>query len=184
MSKVKTNPLLKRILSKLGNTLIPQFILHMLKKKRKRKLSNRQRANKARFLDAVQYANRQMQNAVNKAEYEERITGNKVSAHAVAMADFFHAPEIRCIDTSTYRGAAGETITITATDDFRVTSVLVNITDGDGHLIEEGQAMLCEDVPDNWIYTARAANPVLPGTKVAVAASDKPGNVTLTEKIV
>ena len=122
-----------------------------------------------------------MKNPVSKAAYEGRTTANKTSAHAVAMADFFHAPVIGFIDTSAYHGAAGETIVIKATDDFCVTSVLVAIK-CEGVMIEEGEA-LQQGATDYWHYTCKGTNAKPASTKICVAAMDKPGNVTTAEKL-
>lgn len=186
MSVIKNNPLLKGIRGRLGEMVSRLFrgkVVLACSARKTKTSTNRRRASKSRFLDAVQYANKQVANPVNKAEYAARITGSKVSAYAVAMADFFHAPVVSLIDTSAYRGNVGDTIAIAASDDFKVRSVLVAITDGKGRTIEQGEAMPSEGMPDSWRYTARIANTSLPGTKIAVAASDKPGNIATAEKV-
>jgi hypothetical protein len=77
----------------------------------------------------------------------------------------------------------GDTIIVRATDDFKVTSVFVTITDGTGNIIEQGQALLQPDTLDEWRYAATTANASLAGSKVTASAHDKPGNVTSAEKL-
>lgn len=183
--KIKLSPLVKELSGKLGNVVFrrcgDKIIACSRPAKSKRKPTQEQHAHRNKFIDAVQYANRQVRNPVAKAEYESRITANKLSAHAVAMADFFHPPVIALIDSSTYHGNAGETIVIKAVDDFRVTSVLVAIK-CNGNMIEEGEA-LRQGSTDYWHYTSKVANTKLSVTRICVAAMDKPGNVTTAEKM-
>jgi hypothetical protein len=101
--------------------------------------------------------------------------------YIVAVADFLRAPNIDRIDLSDYRGEAGNVIRIRASDDFKVRWVHVNITDADGQLVEEGEA-----VPDatgyEWLYTATVANESVAGDRVIVSVSDMPGNITREEQ--
>ena len=183
--KIKLSPLIKELSGKLGDVVFrrcgDKVIACRRPTKSKRKPTQEQHAHRNRFIDAVQYANRQVRNPVAKAEYETRITENRLSAHAVAMADFFHPPVIELIDTSAYHGNAGETIVIKAVDDFRVTSVLVAIK-CDGLLTEEGEA-LRQGSTDYWHYTSKVAYTKLSATRICVAAIDKPGNMTTAEKL-
>lgn len=97
------------------------------------------------------------------------------------MADFFHAPDIKDVDLSKYVGKIGETITIQATDNFKVTEVSVSIFNADGTEVEHGLAILSANGID-WVFTATAQNASLNGDRIVIRASDLPGNVTEEEK--
>ena len=99
----------------------------------------------------------------------------------MAVADFFHAPDIDEIDVTNYRGAVGDTIRIRATDDFKVKQVHVTISNADGSLVEQGDAVQQANEID-WLYTATTANESTAGDRIVIRASDKPGNITEEEK--
>lgn len=129
---------------------------------------------RARFSSSIIYAKKAIKSLVTKALY---LAGRKPgqSAFNVAVADAFNAPIVNGIKTDNYHGALGNTITIDATDDFKVVSVLVSIHDATGNLIEQGNAVTQEDEPD-WLYTATQANAALAGSKIKAIATDLPGN--------
>ena len=74
----------------------------------------------------------------------------------------------------------GETITIRATDDFKVADVNVTIFNADGTEVEHGQAICSNGV--DWIYTATADNSSLDGDRIVVRATDMPGNKSEEER--
>ena len=92
-----------------------------------------------------------------------------------AAADFLSPPVVKNIRTDAYTGVAGSTITIRAVDDFRVTSVLVEIFAASGTLLEKGNAVQQANGID-WTYTTTQANAVLAGSKINAVATDVPGN--------
>jgi hypothetical protein len=185
MSKIQNNPLLKGVSGMLGNIIVfretrGQMIMANRPKK-SGTLTEHQEAQKSRFLKAVQYARNQLLNAQSKAEYAARITLSKHSAYLVAVTDYLTSPEVTVVDVSAYKGVAGDLIKVVAIDDFKVTGVEVIITDTNGTLIEQGQAVLPADSADQWQYTITAPNAVLPGTKIIAHAVDKPGNTGTLE---
>jgi hypothetical protein len=95
--------------------------------------------------------------------------------YARAVEDFMSPPVVRDITTGTYTGAAGNTIPIRAVDDFRVTSVQVEIYAANGTLLEKGNAVQQNNGVD-WLYTATQANSPLTGSKINAIATDVPGN--------
>jgi hypothetical protein len=92
-----------------------------------------------------------------------------------AVADFMSPPVVKNIGTEAYTGVVGNTITIRAVDDFRVTGVLVEIFAASGALLEEGNAVQQTNGID-WTYTTTQANAVLTGSKISAIATDVPGN--------
>ena len=126
-------------------------------------------------------------NQISKFKIQETNSTNSINIIAVinfvhvAVADFFHAPDIDEIDVTNYRGAVGDTIRIRATDDFKVKQVHVTISNADGSLVEQGDAVQQANEID-WLYTATTANESTAGDRIVIRASDKPGNITEEEK--
>jgi len=100
------------------------------------------------------------------------------SVYKVALADFLNAPKIKEVDVSAYVGAPGNKIRIRAIDDFMVKNVVVTITNEDGTLVEEGEAVKKENGVD-WLFTATVQNDSLTGDKIVIKAYDIPGNVAI-----
>jgi len=140
-----------------------------------------QKAQRARFQEAIFYGKSQMAVPESKAEYGAKAKGTPRTAFNVAVGDFFNAPDIDEVDLTHYKGALGDTIRVRATDDFRVTQVQVSIVNADGSVVEEGNAVQQANGID-WLYTATVANESLAGDKIVVRASDKPGNITTLEQ--
>jgi hypothetical protein len=184
MARVAKNLVLHGASGKIGDMLVIRqragnTILAQAPGKRDGEMTEKQKEHIGKFQQAVLYGRSQIADADSKAEYVEKASGMK-SAYNIAVADFFHAPDIDEIDLSNYSGAAGDTIRIRAMDDFRVEEVKVSIFNGDGSLVEEGLAVQDDNELD-WIYTATARIESLEGDKIVVSVSDKPGNVTEEE---
>ncbi len=132
----------------------------------------------SRFKTSVNYALIAMKNPVTKAAYAAAAPRGS-SAYNMALADAAQSPVVNQIDSTNYHGAVGDTLVIDATDNFKVTAVVVTIDSAAGALIETGNAVLDEN--KNWIYTATVANAAMAGSKITAVASDLPGNIgTLT----
>ena len=144
----------------------------------KRKVTTEQQKEQQRkFQRAVLYAKSVIADSAGMGAVYNKAAKKGLTAYNVAVADFFHAPDIQNIDVSGYTGQPGDIIRIEITDDFAVKEVKVTITNADGSLVEKGFA-----TPDAvgylWIYTATATNDSLDGDKIEITASDLPGNVT------
>lgn len=114
-----------------------------------------------------------------RAFYESSLPEGS-SVYQVALADFLNAPEIEEIDVSNFVGDSGNTILIRATDDFMVKSVEVTITNEDGTLVEQGEAIKQTNGID-WLFTATERNDSLTGDKIVAKAGDIPGNITSSD---
>lgn len=188
MTKIINNPLLKGASGMLGGAVVFRLVrgnLIMAKRPAKpRVLTDHQRNAKAKFLRGVEYARKQLADPVTRAEYAAGITDRKFSAFLVALTDSLTAPRIDQVNISQYGGAKGDKIAIRATDDFKVTSVHVTISDNAGVVVEQGEAVLAPGAIDEWYYTATTFNTSIGGAKIKIAAYDKPGNVAVSEKII
>ena len=136
-----------------------------------------------KFKRAVLYGKSVIANPATKALYAQSISGGQ-TAFNLAVADFLNAPVIEEIDMSNYTGKAGSVIRIKATDNFKVVSVSVTITDADGTQLEVGEAVMDKGDELYWLYIAAEDNHLVVGSRVIVTASDIPRNETVQEKIV
>ncbi|MES2380007.1 MAG: hypothetical protein V4538_03135 [Bacteroidota bacterium] len=140
-----------------------------------------QKNQRERFQQAVLYAKSQMADPIIKAEYETHAKGSGApNAYNIAVADFFNAPDITEIDLSKYLGKKGDTIRIRVTDDFKVESVSVEITNDKG--TEKGNAVMQANKLD-WLYTVIDDNTSTVGNKIVIKAYDMPGNETKEEQV-
>lgn len=141
-----------------------------------------QLAQRARFQQAILYGQSVVAAPDVKKQYDAAAPEGR-SGFTVAVADFMHAPNISQIDLTTYSGQVGDKIRLQVTDDFKVKSVKVTIENGDGSLVEEGNAVQVGDGPE-WVYTATTANGSIDGDKITVSATDNPANLTTQGTIV
>lgn len=88
------------------------------------------------------------------------------------------------MDLSNYSGAAGDPIVIRAHDDFKVTRLLVVVSDASGQKFENGEAVETPLASGRWVYTATNAIPQGTTVRIAVAVNDQPGGKgeTMIEK--
>ncbi|UYQ94072.1 hypothetical protein MKQ68_03075 [Chitinophaga horti] len=137
----------------------------------------RQAEARKRFADANEYYRKVRRQPALNALYERSKT-QRLSVQNLCVGDYFHAPEILEVDTSTYTGMPGNRVLIRATDDFCVKSVKVSVYDAEGVMVEEGEAFQLGDA-EYWEFTASCMN--IGGGYFIVSASDWPGNITSIE---
>ena len=136
-----------------------------------RVFSEAQLAQQEAFSDAILYGQAKKDEEI----YKTLATGSKKSAFNIAVADWFHAPEVKDIDLSGWHGAAGEPIRVQALDDVHVKHVIIRIKDGNGDLLEEGSA--AETTEMHW-YEYAAVGSYTGTLTVTATAIDLPGNMT------
>ena len=122
-----------------------------------------------KFRDASIYA----KGAKGEEIYVEKAEGTPMNPYNVAMADWFHAPEVTEIDAEAWSGQAGQMIRIQAVDNVQVSQVNVVITDAENAVVEQGAAVRAEGAW--WAYTTTAT--VAGEVKIVVTARDLPGNI-------
>lgn len=176
MAKVRKNIVMQGLSGSLGDQLV-------LKKDRagrtivsvkatfdpNRTFSTEQKEVQHNFKEATAYAKAAKSDEV----YLEKTAGKPQSPYNLAVADWFHAPEILEIDASAWNGAVGQVIRVKAVDNVQVTQVNVVITDGAGLVLEQGQAV--EAGALWWNFTTTAAAP--DGARIVATARDLPGHI-------
>lgn len=134
-----------------------------------RTFSDAQQEQQEKFRDATTYA----KDAKTQEVYVEKAAGTPMNAFNVAMADWFHAPEVQEIDVEGWHGAVGDVIRIRAVDDVQVTQVTVLITDTNGTVLEQGPATNAGS--GWWTYTTQTA--ISGSPRIVASARDLPGNI-------
>ncbi|HNE68313.1 MAG TPA: hypothetical protein PLE39_08030 [Anaerolineales bacterium] len=176
MAKVRNNIIIQGLSGSLGD----QLVIKQDKAGRtivavppsvdpNRTFSAAQLERQEKFRDASVYA----KGAKDEEVYVEKAKGTPQTPSNVAMADWFHAPEVKEIDTEAWSGQAGQVIRIQAVDDVQVTQVNVVITDAEDAVMEQGAAVRAEGAW--WAYTTTAS--VTGEAKIVVTARDLPGNI-------
>jgi hypothetical protein len=183
MAKQKNNVVTHGLSGKIGDILIfsqrgGQTVVSKTPT-RKAKMTKKQKEHQKHFQKAVLYAKSVKGTEVGQMYEDKAAKIPGVSGINVAVADFMHAPDIEKVDMSKYKGKVDDKIEVEATDDFAVKEVHVEISNADGYIVEEGNAV--KNVSGVWVYTATADNTTLEGTKIIITASDLPGNLTTEE---
>jgi hypothetical protein len=127
------------------------------------------------FAAAVNYASGAVNDPVLKAEYQKK-AGQSTTAYNIAFRDYLKAPVVKSINADQYNGTVGSLITVNARDDFRVAEVKVSITDANGVLVEEGNAVLHPIDRNKWNYSATVSLAAIAGSIITAEAMDIPGN--------
>jgi len=131
-----------------------------------------QQAHQEAFRQAAAYAK------VARVEdvYVTKAEGTTKSAYNVAVADWFNKPQIPEIDVKDWNGQAGQPIRVKATDDVQVIRVSVVISDGNGTVLEQGNAS--QDEGQWWTYVTTGQTNGSRSLKIT--AQDRPGHTAQT----
>jgi hypothetical protein len=177
MAKVKLRPGRTRAQGKRGNVVFrkdhDEIILAQAPDKSGVAPPEKQRTHRERFKLAVLYGKTVMADPARKAVYEARAKARGQPAFALRAADFLHGPVVEQIDLSRYTGQAGETLRITASDDFGVTGVAVAVHDTTGAMLEQGAATAADG---QWTHVTTTALPTGRQVSLEVTASDRSGH--------
>ena len=180
MPKVVNNNILNGVSGKLGNNIVirqsRRGIVMANKPKATLVVTPKQLAIRDKFSAASFYARESSKRAEVSDLYKEGITPKHNSVYSVAMSDYLSRPRVVLISTKNYKGAVGNQIQVTATDDFRIMSVSLEIKTASGEIVEQGEATPPTGLHSFWTYTATTANPSLAGSTITVTVTDMPGN--------
>ncbi len=140
-----------------------------------RTFSVAQQAHQDAFREAAAYA----QSTKGSAVYTQKAASLAIRPYNLALADWFHAPEVLDIDLNGWTGQVGQVIRVKAIDDVQVTQVLLSIMDAHDVVLEQGAATQVDGLW--WEYTTTIA--VSGSLKVLVSAQDLPGHRTEMTKV-
>lgn len=130
-----------------------------------------------KFKKIVAYAKVAAKDPVSGPDYKAAAIKGQ-SGYNVAFKDARYAPKVTAITCKGYAGRVGDIIYIQATDDFRVTRVIVSIISSAGDVVEEGVA---ESDGVLWMYSVTRANENISGCRVIAKAYDLPQNEGVKE---
>lgn len=138
-----------------------------------------------RFKEATIYAKAALTDEETYKAYREKAQNSEdaLTAYNVAVADYLNLPVIKTVNLDGYSGQPGEEIIVSATDDFQVKEVMVEIRQSDHTLVEKGTT-IADANGLNWKYTTQSVNGLLAGSIITVRVSDRPGNVTVKEVVI
>ena len=138
--------------------------------------SKLQLESQARFAEATRYARhtRQKRPEVWSIYQRRAKTTRRLTPTNVAVQDFMSPPTIDDVDVSYFKGKAGDPIYIEAQDKNKVVKVSVSIRDGDGNLIEEGEAQM--DSKRDWSYRVEEDLAIGKKLRVEVTVTDLVGH--------
>lgn len=180
MAKVKQNIVIQGLSGSIGG----QLVIKIDKSGRtivsaaptfdeNRQFTEAQQAQHEAFREAAAYAKTAKDNEV----YKNKANGTPQNPYNVAMADWFHEPQILEIDTSAWNGGVGEVIRVKAIDDVQVKKVSIVISAADGTVLEQGEATAADSLWWNYTTTAPAAE----DAKILATVQDLPGHVVKLE---
>ncbi|MFZ5910751.1 MAG: hypothetical protein ACOYYU_12120 [Chloroflexota bacterium] len=169
MAKVQDNLVVRGTSGSMGELVFRQMPDGSTWVSRKPDFSRRvfsagQKEHQGRFRAAAAYAR---QAARTHPIYAELAAGTIRSAYSFALADWFHAPVIHKIERR------GGVIRIEASDNVLVSEVRVMVLDGEGKVLEQGQAARVSG--ERWEYVPGAEGSVI------VEARDLAGNAARGE---
>lgn len=185
MAKIKLNPVFEQMRGQIGELVFKHYGDEVVVA-RKPDLSGvaptaAQLAAQERFREAVLYGKMVVADPATKTLYDTAARDAGKPMFSLAVADFYHAPEVTEVDMSGYGGAVGDEIMVYATDDFGVIAMVLALADAEGNPLEQGPAVEAPTGSGRWVYAATVD--VASGTTVrlTVTVNDRPGNVTTHE---
>jgi hypothetical protein len=187
MSKVELGALVNGFSGKVGNSVLrrrgSKTYLCSVPKRKTTEPTAKEKAQRDRFRRAAAYAKGKMLDPIAKADYAQIASRKEsMSAFTVAVTDYLKSPVIDSLKTDGYTGKINDVIIAKVYDDFKIAAVKVTITLPTNVLLETGAATF-DATTLEWKYVATKANATVPGTKVKVTGTDRPGNETSLEKV-
>ena len=189
MGRVKRNLVTAGLSGKVGDRLVfravesGETIVAAAPVMNGKPLTRKQQQNRERFLDACIYASQQLEDKAVKAEYNAfaKATGKR-NGRAVAVADYLNEPVVRHVNLNGFSGHQGDVILVSATNDYRLHSVVVTIYTPQGTEAERGNAVAMTD-RYSWKYTVSGETGNATGSRIVITVTDRPGN-SVTKEVV
>ena len=172
MAKVINNPLIASLSGKFGDSIVfrkmkdGRTIVAAMPDFSNRVLSQGQITHQSRFKQAVAYA---VEASKTNPLYAELAAGTAKNAYNIALSDWFNPPVIHRVTRQ------NGCIRVHATDNVKVTKVLITITGEQGQTLEQGEAALAWD--GLWEY--KPASP--DAGSIVIEVFDLAGNITRHE---
>lgn len=182
MAKASVNSILQGLSGRIGNLIYKQYgdkVVVTRVPTFSGKWSPKQKAARRKFSDASKFADRIRSDPSLSALYAQAAKKRRIALRPFAIKDFLQAPIIRAIDSSRYRGCAGDEIFITTEDSFKVIDVQVVVRGPGSTMLEGGSAT---KLGTSWRYLATKTCARAEKLSLEAIATDRAGNkATRTE---
>ncbi len=187
MAKVKLNPIVEQVRGQVGDLVFRNLrgdtILSSKPDFSGVQATEQQIEHRERFKRAVAYGRMVMADNETRELYEQAADRKGTPAFALTVADFMNAPAIDEVDVSDYGGQTGDPIYIRTHDDFGVQRVDVNVSNGSGTVLEDGQAVV-DAGTGRWVYLGQTNLATGTTIRIEVSASDRPGGTARQQQAV
>ena len=175
MAKIKLNPVFEQMRGQIGELVFKHYGDEVVVA-RKPDLSGvepttAQIAAQARFREAVLYGKMVVADPATKTLYQAAARAEGKPMFSLAVADFYHAPEVTEVDMSNYG------VDWQKTPDGKFAMVLA-LADADGNPLEQGPALETPAGSGRWVYLVTVAVAAGTTVRLTVTVNDRPGNVT------
>lgn len=179
MARIKNNVIMTGASGMLGGVVVyRQFkgqTLMCNRPEKRRVPTPHQQKMKARFLEAVAFAKKQIADPVTKALYQPGPDSRFTSAYAAALADYLKHPVIDTVDASGYEGNEGDAIIVKASDVAQTLTVTLSVVDANGVTVDHGTAIPGIRM-SVYVFRATKKNTLSKGSTIRITATDRPGN--------
>ncbi len=177
MARLNLNALLGELRGKVDNAVIRKIRgqLYFHRKPQpdpKRKPTANQRQHRLKFKLASAWAEEVQQGPELHAFYSAFAAARDLRVRAVAISDYFSTPQVSKIDLRHYRGRAGDSIRVHASDEPYGVVRLVVAIHGGAVFIEDGEAT---QKGKFWVYIAKTPLPRSQTVTITATAFDRPG---------
>ena len=171
MAKVELNHSVSALRGKIDDWVYRQqngqTIVTPYRAPKARPASPAQQQARARFQAAHAYATEVLSDPLRRLVYQKLGADRKRPPNALLASNYLTPPVIAQIETSAYRGRAGELIRVVAFDAIAVAAVVVSIRTSEGVPIESGESSNDHGV---WSYRTTANAPARSPLQIEVTA--------------
>lgn len=176
MAKASLNGILQGFSGRVGNLIYKQYgdkVVVTRIPTFSGKWSPKQKAARKKFGAASKFAEQIRADPALRALYAQAAKKHRIAIRPFAIKDFLQGPIIRALDSSRYRGCAGDEIVVTTGDGFKVIDVQVVIHGAGRTLLEGGSAT---KLGASWRYLATKTCSGEERLTVEAIATDRAGN--------
>jgi hypothetical protein len=177
MSRVNKNIITEGLAGMLAKSIVfrkhgDRTIVTIVPKKSSKPPTEKQLAKRAKFKEAVAYAQAQLKDEASKAIYQTKATTVRTPYH-IALADYMNTPVVHKINIGKWKAKKGDVIEVTATDDFEVMAVTLYFLASDHQILFTAHAFKTP-VAQVWKYIL--PEPITGVQSIKAVATDRAEN--------
>jgi hypothetical protein len=177
MPKINQNIIMQGLVGMLGNSIVLRkhgnsTIMTIAPKKSSTPPTENQLTRRAKFKEAVAYAQAQLKDERSKAIYQTKATTVRTAYH-IALADYMNAPVVHEINIGKGMTRKGDIIEVRASDDFEVMAVTLYFLAADAQILHTAPASLTA-LNELWKYILPQS--IAKVQSIKAVATDRAGN--------